>query len=188
MMTIMRYPDGHKEAVRDKIIQAASKALRRYGLEGISIPELMKQVGLTHGGFYSHFKSREALVAEAVNAAAKDTAEGVFSEALPLAETLKRYLSPKHLESPSTGCVLAALGADGVRQPPQVREAFAVVARGFLGLVERKLHPTCISGALSDEALVRAATMIGAVVLGRLVGDKALAERILDAAQEKTVI
>jgi TetR/AcrR family transcriptional regulator, transcriptional repressor for nem operon len=186
MMIIMRYPDGHKEAVREKIVQAASKALRRYGLEGISIPELMKQVGLTHGGFYTHFKSREELVAEAVNVAAKETADEVFSEALPLVETLNRYLSPGHLERPSTGCVLAALGADGVRQPPQVREAFAVVARGFLGLVERKLHPKSTAGALSDEALVRAATMIGAVVLGRLVGDKALAERILTAAQGKT--
>ena len=178
----MRYPDGHKEEVRARIIHAASKALRRYGLEGVSIPDLMKRVGLTHGGFYTHFKSRDALVAEAVSAAAQETAEGVFSGSLSLAEAVGRYLSLGHLENPAAGCVLAALGADGVRQPKRVRGAFAEVARGFLGLVERKLHPQ--SDCPSDEALVRAATMIGAVVLGRLVGDEALSQRILSAARE----
>jgi TetR/AcrR family transcriptional repressor of nem operon len=78
---------------------------------------------------------------------------------------------------------LAALGADGVRQPPRVRTAFAEVARGFLHLTQRKLPDPGRAGTLSDEALVRAATMVGAVVLGRLVHDAALSERILAAAR-----
>jgi TetR/AcrR family transcriptional repressor of nem operon len=186
MMGIMRYPEGHKEAVKDRIIQAASRALRRHGLEGVSIPALMKDAGMTHGGFYTHFKNRDELVAEAVLRAANETAEGVFSDALPLQETLGRYLSTGHLEHPEQGCVLAALGTDGVRQPPRVRRAFAEVALGFLRLTERKLHPGGKADTLSDEALARAAMMVGAVVLGRLVRDEALAERILAAARKAT--
>ena len=186
MMIVMRYPDGHKEAVKERIVHAASRALRRHGLEGVSIPALMKQAGLTHGAFYTHFKNRDELVAEAVLSAAAETAHGAFSEALLLEETLERYLSKSHLEHPEDGCVLAALGAGGVPQPPRVRNAFAEVARGFLRLTQRKLHPRGRPETLSDEALVRAATMVGAVVLGRLVRDAALSERILAAARATT--
>jgi len=186
MMFIMRYPDGHREAVRERIVQAASRALRQHGLEGVSIPSLMQQAGLTHGGFYTHFKNRDELVAEAILSAAGETAHGVFSEELPLRDALDRYLSMGHLEHPAEGCVLAALGTDGARQPPRVRGAFAEVARGFLRLTERKLHPRRRADTLSDGALVRAATMVGAVVLGRLVRDAALAERILAAARVAT--
>jgi AcrR family transcriptional regulator len=182
-MVIMRYPSGHKAAVKDRIVRAASRSLRRHGLHRVSIPALMKQVGLTHGGFYTHFKNRDELVAAAVASAAAETAEGVFAEELGLKETLERYLSKSHLEHPEKGCVLAALGADGVRQRPRVRAAFAEIARGFLHLTQRKLPDRGRSGALSDEALARAATMVGAVVLGRLVDDAALAERILSAAR-----
>ena len=88
MMVIMRYPDGHKEAVKERIVRAASRALRRHGLEGVSIPALMKQAGLTHGAFYTHFKNRDELVAEAVLSAAAETAAGAFSEEFRLEETL----------------------------------------------------------------------------------------------------
>ena len=68
MMHIMRYPEGHKEPVRARIVQAAAFALRAKGLDGVSIPALMKNVGLTHGTFYAHFENRDALVAKAVRA------------------------------------------------------------------------------------------------------------------------
>jgi AcrR family transcriptional regulator len=183
----MRYPEGHKEAVRERIVRAASEALRGHGLSGVGIPALMKQAGLTHGGFYAHFESRDALVAEAVRAAAQGTANGAFAEGLSLEETLSRYLSLGHAEHPEQGCVLAALGTEAERQPPVVRRAFADVARGFLGLFERKLHPHGRAKRPSDEALVRAATTIGALVLARLVDDPELAERILAAARKTTV-
>lgn len=182
-MTIMRYPDGHNEAVKDRIVQAASRALRRHGLEGVSIPALMKRAGLTHGGFYTHFKNRDELVAAAVLSAAAETAHGAFADELTLSETLKKYLSKGHIEHPEEGCVLAALGMDGARQSPRVRRAFAEVALGFLRLTERKLHPRACADAPSDEALARAATLVGAVVLGRLVRDPALSDRILAAAR-----
>ena len=186
MMVIMRYPEGHSEAVKERIVHAASRALRRHGLEGVSIPALMKQVGLTHGGFYTHFKNRDELVAEAIRSAAAETAHSVFSEGLPLEDALDRYLSKRHVEHPEAGCVLAALGTDGARQPARVRRAFAEAALGLLRLAERKLDPCGRADALSDAALVRTATMIGAVILARLVRDVGLAERILAACRVAT--
>jgi TetR/AcrR family transcriptional repressor of nem operon len=184
MMTIMRYPAGHKEAVREQIVRAAAEALRLRGLAGVSIPALMKAVGLTHGGFYAHFEGRDELVAEAVRAAGEATSRGAFGEGLALDETLGRYLSAGHLAHPERGCVVAALGTDGARQAPPVRRAFAEVARGLLRLVEAKLNPARPARAPSDEALRLASTMVGAVVLGRLVDDPKLAERILRAARD----
>jgi TetR/AcrR family transcriptional repressor of nem operon len=185
MMTIMRYPEGHKEEVRERVVRAAATALRRDGLAGIGIPALMKRAGLTHGAFYSHFADRAELVAEAIASAASDTAGAVFGEGVPLRETLARYLSAGHLDHPEQGCVIAALGTDGHRQPARVRRAFAEVARGFLRLVQTKLRPDAPAGTISDEALRLASTMIGAVVLGRLVGDPTLAARLLRAARSE---
>lgn len=203
MILIMRYPERHKAETRARIVTAAAAALRRDGLTGVSIPALMKRVGLTHGGFYGHFPDRDALVAEAIGAAANETAERVFGAPVALAETLQRYLSPGHVAHPEQGCVVAALGAEGVHQPARVRAAFARVACGLLALVDAKLHanpptghpeprpsdrpagaPTAVPReAPGDDALRLAAVMVGAVVLARLVDDEALAQRILDAAR-----
>lgn len=180
----MRYPEGHKEAIRERIVRAASEALRRHGLEGVSIPALMKRVGLTHGGFYVHFKGRDELVAAAILAAAHETADGVFTEGRSLDEVMALYLSQGHLKRPASGCVVAALGSDGQRQAAPVRRAFAEAARGLVRLVERKLHPDSPAGELSDEALARTSMMVGAVLLGRLVDDEALADRLLAAARK----
>lgn len=182
-MVIMRYPDGHKEAVRQRIVDAAAAALRERGLGGVSIPSLMKSAGLTHGGFYAHFADRDELVAAAVEAAGAATSEGAFGDSLTLEETLARYLSMGHVEHPEGGCVVAALGTEGGRQAPRVRQAFAHVARGLLRLVDRKVSGSRGS-TLSNEALRAASTMVGAVVLARLVDDSKLAERILRAARE----
>jgi TetR/AcrR family transcriptional repressor of nem operon len=183
MMTIMRYPDGHKEAVRERIVETAAEELRAHGLDGVSIPALMKRVGLTHGGFYSHFENRDSLVAAAVLAAGRRTGKQTFADERTLKETLRHYLSTGHVRHPEQGCVIAALGSDGTRQPTKVRAAFAEVARGLLGLVERKLNPKRATKQPSDEALRMTATMVGAVVLARLVDDPELAERILRAAE-----
>ncbi|WP_457767037.1 TetR/AcrR family transcriptional regulator [Cyanobium sp. ULC065] len=110
----MRYADGHKQAVRERILRAAAAELRRQGLSGIGIPALMKQAGLTHGAFYSHFQSRDALVAEAIRTAAAASAEGPLAEGLSLEQSLAFYLSPEHVAHPERGCVIAALGGEGV--------------------------------------------------------------------------
>ena len=177
----MRYPGGHKERVRAQIVEAASRALRREGIDAVSIPKLMKSAGLTHGGFYVHFRDRDDLVAQAIAHAAADSVLARDDA------TLDGYLSEEHVRHPEHGCVIAALGADGPRQPEPVRRIFAEVARGFLRLVERKLHPkkTVKGGAISDDALATASRIIGAIVLARLVRDDALAARIVAVAKER---
>jgi len=177
----MRYPSGHKEDVKARIVEVASRALRQDGLDAVSIPRLMKLAGLTHGGFYGYFKDRDELITEAILHAAHAS---VLAGGQPAAESLERYLSKKHMLHPEMGCVVAALGADGARQKGPVRRVFAEIGRGFLRLVERNLHPeSSTKGRLSDEALATASRMVGAVVLARLVDDDALAERILAAAK-----
>lgn len=180
----MRYAAGHKDAVRERIVASTASALRERGASGVSIPTVMKSVGLTHGGFYAHFKSRDELMAVAIRAAGAETADRLFAEAQSLDEALRTYLSMGHLEHPATGCAVAALGGEGARQPTSVRRALADVAKNLIGMVERKLHPRRQAREASDEALRLAATMVGAVVLGRLVNDRVLAERILRAAQQ----
>lgn len=180
----MRYPEGHKASVRAGIVAAASRALRQDGLAGVSIPALMKKAGLTHGAFYVHFSSRDALVAAAVEAAAAETAENVLSEKVGgLEATLEAYLSMPHVENPARGCVLAALGSEGRDQPKPVRSAFSRTAQGFLHLLQKKTHPRGSAARLSDDTLALAARMVGAVILARLVDDADLANRILAAAR-----
>jgi TetR/AcrR family transcriptional repressor of nem operon len=147
----------------------------------------MKSAGLTHGGFYVHFKNRDQLVAEAVDAAAAETAAGTFADDVRLEGVLDRYLSSGHLRTPAVGCVVAAIGTDGARQSKSVRKSFARAARGLIALVDDKLHPDRARNTLSDQALRVTATMVGAVVLGRLIDDPELAERILRAARNSAL-
>lgn len=182
----MRYPEGHKETVRAAIVKNAARALRRDGLAGVSIPALMKKAGLTHGGFYTHFKNRDALVAAAVLAAADETGAEVLGEgAGDLQATLRAYLSKEHAAHPERGCVLAALGSEGRQQSAPVRRAFAHAARGFIRLMQQKLEKESPGDSPGDDAMRLAAQMIGAVVLARLVDDPALAEQILGAARRQ---
>ena len=187
IMSIMRYPDGHKDEVRARIVQATSHALRRHGIAGVSIPALMKRAGLTHGGFYSHFRDRDELVAEAIRAGAAQTAEQIFGDEESLASLLDSYLSREHVDHPAAGCVLAALGADGARQPTRVRRAFSDATNGMLRLLEKKLHPRRPKPQISDDTLARASMMVGAVVLARLAADASLGDRILAAAQRHSL-
>lgn len=197
MMLVMRYPVGHKQAVRERILQAAAAELRRQGLSGIGIPALMQRAGLTHGAFYAHFPNRDTLVAEAIRTAAAASAAGPLADAHSLEQCLAAYLSPEHLSHPERGCVIAALGGEGTRQPAPVRAAFAEAVRGLLAAIERKLHPrpappapapspapsdeTPSGDTPSDEALRLVSAMVGAVLLARLVDDPALARRLLAA-------
>jgi TetR/AcrR family transcriptional repressor of nem operon len=180
----MRYPEGHKESVRASIVESAARVLRRDGLDAVSIPALMQEAGLTHGGFYGYFKSRDQLVAEAVLWAAQQTAARVLSEdAGDTRAMLDRYLSEAHAKHPEVGCVIAALGTQARTQAPPVRRVFGEVARGFVRLVDRQLRRKRAVAEPSDEALLLSAQMIGAVVLARLVDDDTLAKRILGAAR-----
>ncbi len=183
-MIIMRFPKEHKARVRERIVRAAAKKLRGAGLEGPSVPELMREAGLTHGGFYGYFRSRDELVAEAVRNAAVETADGLFKASPDLTAVINAYVSEEHLRRPSSGCVVAALGSDGARKGKKVRAAFADVAEGLARLVDEKLGSVEQRDAISDRALAVTCQMVGAVVLGRLVDDPVLARRIVSAGRE----
>lgn len=179
----MRYPEGHKEETRARIIEEAARAFREEGLEGLSVAALMKRVGLTHGGFYGHFANRDELVAEAIAAASEQTAERVFQSANSSKEMLEAYLSRAHLEHPEEGCVLAALGTDARRQPEVVKDAFARSSRGFIELIGEHVAPKG-DQELSDDAIDTAIRMIGGMVLARLVDDESLSDRVLSIARK----
>lgn len=184
----MRYSEAHKEAVHTRIVRAAAGALRRHGIAGIGIPALMKEVGLTHGGFYAHFENRDALVAEAIREATADTANGPLAADKTLAEALRLYLSMDHVEQPEMGCVIAALAPEGPRQAKPVQRALAEAARSLLRLVHKKVTPAARAASEpSEDALRLTATMVGAVVLARAIDDPALAEKILRAARRTPV-
>lgn len=181
----MRYPDGHKEAMRANILELAARALRRDGLSGVSIPGLMKAAGLTHGGFYGYFESRDELVGQAILLAAQQTGARVLSEEVGgLTAMLAGYLSEEHVNHPELGCVVAALGTEAPKQAAPVRRAFAEAARGLLRAVDKHIAPRRRGAAVTDEGLRLAAQMVGAVVLARLVDDGALARRLLAAARQ----
>jgi TetR/AcrR family transcriptional repressor of nem operon len=177
----MRYPDGHKDEVRARIVEVAARALRKDGLDAVSIPKLMKAAGLTHGGFYVHFKDRDELVAAAVEKSASDSA---LAGDGTLEQSASRYLSKEHVAHPEMGCVIASLGFEGSRQKGKVRRAFAEAARRLLTRVQKKLHPDSTPGTIDDDTLQKASLMVGAVVLARLMQDDALAQRLLDAGKK----
>ena len=116
-----------KDATHERIVSVAARAIRRSGYDGTGVADIMKEAGLTHGAFYSHFASREAMLAEAVAKACAESAAaaaGVVAGVPPgkaLASMLGSYLSKEHLEHVDTGCPLAALGSETSRQVPEVR-------------------------------------------------------------------
>jgi TetR/AcrR family transcriptional repressor of nem operon len=160
---------------RRRILEAASRLFRERGFEAVTVAEIMKAAGLTHGGFYGHFKSKDDLIAHAL--------ADVLSRGEPLqtdlADYVARYLSPAHMTDLAGGCAVAALGADTVRQSP---EAKAAMTAGLHRSIAR-----LSSGAPGEDAAARRraaigawSAMIGAVILARVSDDEALAHEVLD--------
>ena len=128
---MVRYPSGHKEKTREQIVSAAARAFREEGVAGVSVPELMGRAGLTHGGFYAHFRSKDHLVAEACRCALRESSARLIETARKaprekrLAAFIGAYASPAHRDDPGAGCVLPALTAElGRHAAPEVRATF----------------------------------------------------------------
>jgi AcrR family transcriptional regulator len=181
-----RRTPNRKEVTHDRIVEAASRAIRRSGYGGTSVPDIMKDAGLTHGGFYAHFDSREAMLAEAADRAGADsvaTLARVASTAPPqraLQKMAELYLSKEHIESAEVVCPVAALGSEMPRQAPEVRRAATARIKEMIDLVARQLPDWGQPGA-HERALVTASTMIGALVLARAVDDQRLANAVRTA-------
>ena len=176
-----------KEATHDRIVEAAARAIRRSGYNGTGVADIMKDAGLTHGGFYAHFSSREAMLAEAADRAG---AEGVAAVARIAAAAppqqarqalLRAYLSKAQVEGVETGCAVAALGSEMPRQAPDVRRAATRRIKEMIDLVARQTPDWGQPGA-HQQALVTVATMVGALVLARAVDDPRLSDALRQAA------
>jgi TetR/AcrR family transcriptional repressor of nem operon len=176
-----------KEATHDRIVDAAARAIRRSGYNGTGVADIMKTAGLTHGGFYAHFASREAMLAEAADRAGSEAValmERVAASVPPqqaLQAMMQAYLSEDHVKSIETGCATAALGSEMPRQAPEVRRVSTRRIKEMIDLVARQL-PDWGQPNAHDHALVIVSTMVGALVLARAVDDSRLSNALRKAA------
>lgn len=180
----MRVTRERAAAHRERILSAAGTLFREHGYDGISVADIMKRAGLTHGGFYGHFASKEELAAEiTLRVLARDGwLERLAGKPDPaLADVVRGYLSIRHRDDPGHGCVFAALGSDAARQPKTVRRAFTEGLRIRLEAL-RALVPGRSAAKGRQRALATLATLVGAMVLSRAVDDSKLSSEILEAA------
>ncbi|MFZ2308746.1 MAG: TetR/AcrR family transcriptional regulator [Rhodoferax sp.] len=191
MMRIMRKEKTNirtaaKEASHERIVDAAARAIRRSGYDGTGVADIMKEAGLTHGAFYAHFASREAMLAEAADRAGSESnaaAANVIAAARPeqaLQALMQAYLSKEHLESIETGCPISALGSEMPRQSPEVRSAATRRIKEMIDLIARQF-PDWGQPAAHERALVTVATMVGTLMLARAVNDTALSDALCSA-------
>jgi TetR/AcrR family transcriptional repressor of nem operon len=192
MMLIMRSRTPNtraaaKDATHDRIVSVAAQAIRRSGYDGTGVAEIMKEAGLTHGAFYAHFASREAMLAEAAARACAESAAaatGVVATVPPdkaFASMLSAYLSKEHLQHADRGCPLAALGSETPRQPSEVRRVATRHIKEMIDLLARQ-SPDWGKPAAHQRALVTIATMVGALMLARAVDEPSLSDGLREAA------
>lgn len=175
----MRISKAQAEENRNRVLAAASELFRARGFESVSVADIMRAAGLTHGGFYNHFESKEALAAEAV-AQAWSAIAAHRARVADLSELLASYLSPAARAAPGKACPAAALAGDIRRQPDGVRRAFSDGLEDMIAELEVRLAgcpDTC-----RRRAVALATRMIGALILSRAAPDgTALARELLSA-------
>lgn len=185
----MRYTKEHKQETHARIVRKASVRLREKGAHGIGVADLMKEAGLTHGGFYAHFDSREALVIEAFNYAMDRSTERwrTMAEQTPpekrFAAIVDNYLSALHRDDPGHGCAITALGPDIARESTKTRRAFAAKLDEMIEMMADQL-PELPRKAARSRAIAALSTMAGALVLSRVAGTGEFSEEILRAGRE----
>ena len=190
MTTIIRVTMGHSQSEKtrnhDRIVEVAARRIREAGTEAPGVAEIMTTAGLTHGGFYKHFGSRDALIAEAAERTyreSEDAARQVIDGADdPLAAFVDWYLSSEHRDDPGSGCGVVALGNDVARASGVVRSAYTDQVRRYLALLDELLG----NGAAdrpSADATAALATLAGAVLVARAIDDPALSDQILRDAR-----
>ncbi len=180
----MRMRPERKAETRERILGAALALFRVHGVDAVGVDAIMHHAGLTHGGFYAYFASKEALVVEAAAAAlarSADKWEQLASDPdarVALGRIVGSYLDPAHVAMAERGCVLTTMGPDVARRS-NVRPAITASIRRMIQSLER-----CIPGQNRQRALAALTSMVGAVVLARLADDPALADEILAAARQ----
>jgi TetR/AcrR family transcriptional regulator, transcriptional repressor for nem operon len=184
----MRYSKEHKAETHAKIVKHASSQLREKGARGIGVADLMKEAGLTHGGFYAHFKSREDLVIEAISHA-MDQSTGRWRKLVEdkpaderLAMLVDAYLTTQHRDGAGRGCAIPSLAADVARESPKTRRVFVGKLEEMIDLFASQF-PGQPDVAARREAISTIATLMGTMVLARVAGNGAFSQEILDAGR-----
>lgn len=180
----MRYSQTHKEETRKKVLDAAAAAVRRQGPDRVGVAEIMAQAGLTHGGFYAHFRSKDEMVAAAITQAFDQSrrrfrrlGEGL-SDAEYLSAFVDNYVSAIHRDAPERGCPVTTLSNDLPRQGEPARAAFDAGVKSLIASLASRLT---VGAAGDREALAGSlvAEMAGAVALARAVSDQEFSDRLL---------
>lgn len=185
----MRYSETHKQETRERVLAVAARTLRSRGPERLGVAEVMAEAGLTHGGFYAHFKSKDDLLAAAVEEAFKDgralwrTATEDYPGVEGLARYIDFYVSGQHRDRLDTGCPVAALSADFARTPSAAGDAFRANVARLLGAIAERL-PGEDKAARAAEAGAIFAGMMGAVLVARAIPDREASNRLLAAARD----
>jgi AcrR family transcriptional regulator len=178
----MRYSQDHKAQTHQRIIKEASARFRKDGIGATGLQPLMKALGLTHGGFYSHFKSKDELVEKALQEAGNQVdglCAEIFSQDNPLDVFIETYLSEWHQTSPHEGCPLLTISSElGLRGQPSPTSDVVLNAR--LEQIENSLE----GENSADCAIVIMSTLVGALLLSRSVADAEFAQRILDVTRD----
>ena len=184
----MPWSEEHKQKTRERILDAASLAFREQGIEQTSVADVMRRAGLTHGGFYAHFKSKEELVAESVRHASQqvskifDTPAGNKSAQPDLLKISAAYMSLPHMMHPERGCPVAALGPELLRAGAKVTKAVSKEISARLERLYEKTDPGLAPEIRKRQATGALACMVGAQILARALDDQA-GEKFLEACQ-----
>lgn len=174
----MGHSRASKQATHERIVSIAAERFCELGIDGLSIANLMKEAGLTHGGFYKHFESRDQLVAEALDAALQRSDDPQRASKASFAIFVSAYLSHAHRDAIGTGCALGALVNDIGRVEGEARELYTHRLNASFAFLAKQLCVT--EGTGRAEAIVAFSAMVGALGLSRAVADEALSREILD--------
>jgi TetR/AcrR family transcriptional repressor of nem operon len=187
----MKVTRAQAEENRRKVVEAAGRLFKEHGFDGVGLNELMQAVGLTRGGFYKQFASKDELVVEACESTLaagverwRQTADA--SPVDPFAALVRRYLTPAHRDGVGDGCAFAALGPDTARHADMLRPTFGAGVEAHLAILAQAAQASPSHPGARD-VLAAFSTMVGAVVLSRIVDDEDLSRRLLDAAADSVL-
>jgi len=180
----MRVSRAQAAENRERILDVASRLFRERGIDGTGVADLMKSAGLTHGGFYGHFKSKDDLVAQACGRAAKKMCDSWIRQldqaSDPLDTLADTYLATKHRDNAGRGCTVAALGSELARQSSAVRHVVTEEIKPFIEYLSGIVQGNS-AGLRRERAIAVYASLVGAIVIARAVDDPALSNEALHA-------
>jgi TetR/AcrR family transcriptional regulator, transcriptional repressor for nem operon len=179
----MRYAPEHNDATRERILEAASRLFREHGIAAVGLAKIMAEAGLTVGTFYTHFKSKEALVREALlrSLDARHEALGQALQGADLEALVRAYLSPEHRDRAGTGCPVASLASEVARHPRATRSAFASHNAPTLDALAAWLSSRRGNEVTRADAAALLGLLAGTLQLARATPDRAESDAILEA-------